>query len=187
MLCLGYRLDLMRRFLGPRWSPCHVTLAGGGRDGRTALADVLGCEVGLGSTMTLVFPVALLEAPNPMGGGPISTLSDLAIADGGDIVRVVEATIALDLLDAIPSLDRIADRLELLRRDLQRRLAVHGASFQVLRQIAQARRAFDWLADPERSVTTIAQDLGYADPAHFTRAFRSWTRFGPQAWRKRAI
>lgn len=185
MLCLGYRLDLMRLFLGRRWTPCHVTLAGGILDGRRALAEVLGCAVALGPAMALVFPAALLEAPHPHLARGATFGDDGAIPDGDDLPRLAEAMIALDLLDGLPSLGRLARRLGLSSRDLQRRLAARDATFQALRQRVQARRATGWLLDPQRSVTAIAQDLGYPDPAHFTRAFRSWTGQSPRAWRKR--
>jgi hypothetical protein len=33
-------------------------------------------------------------------------------------------------------------------------------------------------------ITAIAAELGFANPAHFTRAFRSWTGQSPRDWRK---
>ncbi|MDE3831588.1 helix-turn-helix transcriptional regulator (plasmid) [Sinorhizobium meliloti WSM1022] len=39
------------------------------------------------------------------------------------------------------------------------------------------------LATPDSSISQIACQLGYTDPAHFTRAFMAWKGMSPRAWR----
>ena len=40
------------------------------------------------------------------------------------------------------------------------------------------------LADPGRKVIDVALELGYSDPAHFTRAFVRWTGIAPRDFRR---
>jgi AraC-like DNA-binding protein len=41
------------------------------------------------------------------------------------------------------------------------------------------------LGDPGRRVVDVALELGYSDPAHFTRAFVRWTGVAPRQFRQR--
>jgi hypothetical protein len=38
--------------------------------------------------------------------------------------------------------------------------------------------------DPTRKLIDIGQELGYDDPAHFSRAFRRWTGSAPRTYRE---
>jgi AraC-like DNA-binding protein len=48
----------------------------------------------------------------------------------------------------------------------------------------QARKR---LLEPTLTLTEIAAELGYADQAHFTRAFRRWTGESPSGYRRRRL
>jgi AraC-like DNA-binding protein len=69
-------------------------------------------------------------------------------------------------------------------RTLQRRLARAGVSYT--RLVAQARLdlAVRLLEDPRVKLIDVALELGYSDPAHFTRAFQRWTGAAPRAFRR---
>jgi AraC-like DNA-binding protein len=43
------------------------------------------------------------------------------------------------------------------------------------------------LADPQRSVTAIAADVGFDSVSSFTRAFRTFTDESPTAYRHRVL
>jgi AraC-like DNA-binding protein len=44
--------------------------------------------------------------------------------------------------------------------------------------------AVHWLITSNRSVETIAEDLGYTEARSFTRAFRAWTNQSPSEYKK---
>lgn len=95
------------------------------------------------------------------------------------VSRVVTKRIgsgSLDISDA-------AHELGLSRRTLQRRLAREGTSFREVVRLHRARIAESLLATGATSVTTIAHHVGYGDATAFSRAFRSWHKFSPRAFR----
>jgi AraC-like DNA-binding protein len=59
-----------------------------------------------------------------------------------------------------------------------------GVVPQVFRLEARARRAWNAIRTTRRSFTAIAYDLGFADPAHLTRAVRALTGAPPSHWRQ---
>jgi AraC-like DNA-binding protein len=83
-----------------------------------------------------------------------------------------------------PSLQTVAERLNMSTRTLRRRLREQGVGFMDLLHAARRRDALSLLSRPALEVAQIAQMLGYADPANFTRAFRQWTGATPSAWRE---
>ncbi|MDP2226290.1 MAG: AraC family transcriptional regulator [Moraxellaceae bacterium] len=82
-----------------------------------------------------------------------------------------------------PTPEVIARSLHLTPRTLRRRLRDEGSSYQALLEEARRRDSSELLARPELDIREISAWLGYADPANFTRAFRSWTGTTPSAWR----
>jgi AraC-like DNA-binding protein len=102
-------------------------------------------------------------------------------ADIGDLVQQIVTRL---LSEGHPDIHSVAGMLRLSTRTLQRRLSDEGLTFA--RVVVRAR--FDvaqrMLDDPARKVIDVALDLGYSDPAHFTRAFVRWTGLGPSAFRQ---
>src|ERR1700746_3018357 len=70
ILALGYMLDLLRRFAGPRWTPPQIEVIGPPIMGRVAVEEVLSCELSRGEVSAIVFPSELLELPNVRPGLP---------------------------------------------------------------------------------------------------------------------
>lgn len=83
-----------------------------------------------------------------------------------------------------PSPARLAEMLHMTPRTFRRRLQEQGLSYQQLIEEARQRDSRMLLARDDLEIRRIAELLGYADPANFTRAFRSWTGMSPRSWRK---
>ena len=73
--------------------------------------------------------------------------------------------------EPMPSLERLAEQLQMSSRTLHRRLESEGQRFRDLVNAARMSQAAQ-LLEKGWSVTEIAHRLGYADSANFTRAFR---------------
>lgn len=79
----------------------------------------------------------------------------------------------------------IARNLHLSERSLARRLQEEGVRYQDLVARVQAQRAKHLLSHSNHSITSIAEQLGYAEPASFSRAFLQWEKLTPLQWRQR--
>lgn len=89
------------------------------------------------------------------------------------------------MLSDSPSAGRLARRLKMSTRTLQRRLEERGTTFSRLVDAAREEQATQLLGDPALSAAEVAYRLGFTDPAAFTRAFKRWQGLTPSAFRKR--
>ncbi|MDA8781970.1 GlxA family transcriptional regulator [Porticoccaceae bacterium] len=82
------------------------------------------------------------------------------------------------------STDEIADRLSISKRQLERLfIADTGESLQKFYRKIRLSYGLWLLQNTQRSITDIAQECGFADTAHFSRAFRSVFEKRPTEYR----
>lgn len=79
----------------------------------------------------------------------------------------------------------LAELMRLGPRTLHRRLSAVGTSFSFELERLRRERAASLVELSDRSMTNIAMDLGFADSAVFSRAFRRWFGNTPSAVRRR--
>ncbi len=84
------------------------------------------------------------------------------------------------------SLEHIARVMRTSPRTLKRLLAAEGTSFSALVDAERRERALFLLRSPGASVKDVANRLGYANIANFTRAFHRWTGHTPSEHRFRS-
>jgi len=105
-----------------------------------------------------------------------------------DVVSArVARLIAEELQGGEPSLPKVARRMAMSPRTLQRRLELEATSFadvldQTRRHFAQA-----YLKEPNLALTEISYLLGFSEPSAFTRAFQRWYGVAPSQHRARAM
>lgn len=86
------------------------------------------------------------------------------------------------------SLEVLADKLKLSTRQTQRLLMeYYGKTFQQKKAEAKMSAAAILLSDKGRSITSIAEDLGYSSAEHFSSAFRKYYQISPREYRKQAL
>lgn len=84
------------------------------------------------------------------------------------------------------SLEDLAARLRLSPRQTQRLLLeFYGKTFQQKKAQARMSAAAILLAEPSRSITSIADALGYSSAEHFSTAFRRFYHVSPREYRKK--
>jgi AraC-like DNA-binding protein len=89
--------------------------------------------------------------------------------------------------DAGLDLETAAERMNVSRRTLIRRLKEAGTSFGKLLEAHRKERAAKLLANPAYTVTEVGYRLGYAEPANFARAFKRWFDTTPGRFRSARI
>lgn len=85
------------------------------------------------------------------------------------------------------TLEHAAADFGITPRTLQRRLKDLDISFLDLRAQVRMETARRMLVDSRLPVTRIAEQLGFSEPSAFTRAFRSYARQSPRAFRQAAL
>lgn len=118
----------------------------------------------------------------------VASLDAIAAEVGGApaIVGELRVWLVRRLADATPaSLAAAATDLGLSPRTLQRRLSEAGTSFEAELMGARLREAQRRLLDTDDALTTVALDVGFASPQHFSASFRRYAGETPSAWRAR--
>lgn len=84
-----------------------------------------------------------------------------------------------------PSLDEIAQLQYCSARTLARRLQDSDTSYKKLLEAERKNHSIYLLKNTHLSITDIADNLAYGEPANFVRAFKKWFGLTPTAWRKK--
>lgn len=169
----------------------EVRLAHENKRNRVLLESIFGAPVRYGQTSnSLHFDRSYLKARQLSSDALVYEVLTNAMktyyqqgAQNSSLVdRVVREIIHLDE-DEAQTAERVAERLAVSPRTLRRRLSDEGYSFNAARNLARERRAKYLLTHTTMPLTEIAIKLGYSELSSFIRAFRSWTKATPQAYR----
>lgn len=95
----------------------------------------------------------------------------------------VRETITYELTTG-PTLDRVAKRLGMSGRTLQRRLSEERLHFSALVEQVRRSKAIEGVENPKLFVSEVAAAIGYHDVQSFREAFVRWTGESPRAYRR---
>lgn len=152
------------------------------------------------------FRTAQLEFDQPSSGFAIDAAAMTLPVQGGDaalfafLEEHAQAALASrpksdDLVDKLrhvvrealkqgePNVERLATRMQLSGRTLQRRLSDLGTSFQEVLDQVRFDLARAYLKDARLDLSQVAYLLGYSELRAFDRAFRRWANVAPGEWR----
>ena len=141
----------------------------------------------------LWFPAEALHVPfagrDPVVRGYLETHAESLLAAlpaaAPPLLAQVREAIVVELATSSAELSRVAKRLAMSVRTLQRRLEESGTSYQETIDDVRWSMAQALLRDRARSIVDVAFELGYADLKGFYRAFKRWTQATPAEWRAR--
>ena len=103
------------------------------------------------------------------------------------VLASVRRTIAELMRDGDPKLSRVAKKMAMGTRTLQRRLKEYGVDFKELVQDTRQRFAVNYLKDRKNSLTEVAFLLGYSELSAFNRAFKRWTGTTPLDYQRKLL
>ncbi len=182
-------IDYVRLGAGPSWQPAKVRLQtpeAPGQDLRDALGDP---EIRVGQKFTaiavprgcLALPLRHRRTPGEAGDVEERLWHTAPATHFPDALRQVAGTLMKE--GTPPRVETMAEITGLSVRSLQRRLRQHGLTHIEITRQARYQAATRLLKNPDLRVTDIGVELGYADSAHFSRAFKRWAGVSPRQYR----
>lgn len=191
-LAVGTLHHIHRQLHGTRWQPLSVYFS------HPAPADISTHLRIFGHAMQfqrefagIILRASDLAAPNTIADPLLRPyahqfLDTIAPPTEVTMAARVRALIEVLLPTGHCSIVQVARSLGVDRRTVQRRLAASGETFSSLLNAARAELAERLVLNPRRSLTEIAEELGFSEPSAFSRWFRGQFGCSPSEWRSRS-
>lgn len=190
----GLLVRYVGRIVGPQWRPLSVTIERPPARGQDLHRRLLGRRISFAHQgNSIVFPAALLLLPiedaDPVVHRIARQLLDRLLAERGTSTDLITSA-REEIVWSLPSeegiqLDRLARRLGVSTRTLQRKLADAGTSFQGLVDDTRKMLARRYIEDRSLTLSEIAYKLGFGAPSAFTRASYRWFGESPGQVRRK--
>jgi AraC-like DNA-binding protein len=182
----------MRYLTDGRAVPVAVTLAVEASDDESVRTRLYGVQPTFAQPVfALAYAADLMDQPliksDPMLHATLRKIvAGMAVADNpaDDLELALRSRLRDALVDGDASAGRLARLLGLSERTLQRRLAAVGRSYGAVVEDFRREEAARLLRAGALPLVRVAERLGYAEQASFTRAFRRWYGTSPAAWRR---
>jgi AraC-like DNA-binding protein len=156
----------------------------------SAYERVFDCRVDFGApTNAVVFDRAVASLPLRVAPADVAFyLESLAAAASADLPRddaagAVSEVVRGSLAVGDPGLAKVARRLGVSQRTLQRRLLAEGLTYHGVVDRVRREAAVTLVASP-LPLALVGERVGYADAKAFRRAFRRWTGLSPAEFRR---
>jgi len=139
---------------------------------------------------SFTLPIDAVDKRLPIGNPHLAALSDqyiityLAELNKNNIVQRVKGAIIEMLPSGGVSVEKVAKRLNMSTRSLQRKLQVANTTFGKLLNEVRRTIAEHYIHDSNLSLMEIAFVLGYSEYSSFWRAYKLWTKASPSDIRK---
>jgi AraC-like DNA-binding protein len=184
-------VQIVRAFAGPTWQPQEMAFTSHTPLGRFASEQFPNTRFLTGQQSAWIsVPRELLTLP-PRGkllaaGAPSASGSEQATGaePKPDLPASLKQVLAAYLPDGYPPIELAAEIAGTSVRTLQRRLDKSQVTYSDLIQQARFEAASKLLCDTDTKAIDIAYEVGYADPSHFTRAFRRIAAMSPREYRR---
>ena len=188
-LALGALFRMGSALLGPGLNPISIHFTHAAPADTQVHRRIFRCPVYFGAEFNgIVCHVRELDRPNPdadpaMARYAEQLMQSLPGPSGRSIVHEVRKAIYLLLPMGRATTQQIADGLGLNVRALQRQLEAAGGVFSDLVSEVRRELVVRYMNNPDYSLATISELLGYSVPSSFTRWFIAQFGMTPLRWR----
>jgi AraC-like DNA-binding protein len=188
-LAIGVVYRLFRAVLGGRWRAQSVNFAHAAPPDLTVHRRVFGPIVEFNCDFNgLTCRRDDLDAPNPSADARLAQLAEqfvrtLPNADRRSFTQEVCKALYQLLPTGGSSIGKVAAKLGLNERTLQRRLIAEGADFRGLLEEVRRELTLRYLANDALPLTRVAGMVGYSQLSSFSRWFAEAFGTAPSAWR----
>lgn len=86
-------------------------------------------------------------------------------------------------IETMPLIEQVARYFHMSARNLRRRLKEENSSYQTIKDTLRQDHATKLLNNKDLAINQIAREVGFNEPAGFTRAFKQWTGQTPKQYR----
>jgi AraC-like DNA-binding protein len=184
-------IAIVRSFAGQTWAPEEIGFRADIPLGSFASEQFPHVHFVAGQdTAYITVPLELLSRPPlvpavPMNGDNTPDLEAATHAESAhEFPASLKRVLAPYLGDGYPEVHLAAELAGTSVRTLQRRLRQYNTSYSELIQQTRFAIASKLLRHTDERIADIAFELGYQDPAHFTRAFRQLSGVSPSEYRR---
>ena len=179
-------IHIVRQFAGANWIPKVIAFEANYTPGIEVQSHWPNTRFMSGQRASWIeVPLQFLSHPNPMDVVPSNFPETERQPFGNDVVSILRLTLPSYLDEGGPALAQVAEMIGVSVRSLQRKLSLAGLTYSSLLEQVRFNNAIKLLSDTENKIIDVAFASGYADPAHFTRAFRRISGVTPREFRDR--
>lgn len=185
LFALSGLLEIIRVYAGSDWTPSKIGLRLKHPPERVLREKLPQTKINVMQYNYIDVDAASLGSP------PV-----FRVQNNKNLLTQTDETSALDLRNSVrkllagyntqnpPGIELIAEFSSISVRTLQRRLSETGSNFRVLLNEAKYQSAICLLQSTTLPIADIAQQLGYGNPTHFSRAFARIAGVSPGIFRK---
>ncbi|OCK55394.1 helix-turn-helix transcriptional regulator [Bradyrhizobium sp. LMTR 3] len=179
-------MHIVRQFAGANWTPAVIAFEAIYTPSIEVQSYWPSTRFLSGQTASWIeVPLQLLSLPNLADAASSKASENEPQSFGKDIVGVLKLSLPSYLDEGGPTIIQAAEMIGLSVRSLQRKLSLAGLTYSGLLEQVRFNNAIKLLSDTESKIIDVAFSSGYADPAHFTRAFRRIAGCTPRQFRDR--
>lgn len=189
---MSVMIRLCRALYGPDFRAAKVSFRRPAPPDYTVFEKVFKAPLEFGCDETAIYVNShTLDTPLPSANAELARHNDqiltryLAHFERENVTNRVHAALVELLPQGEPSQERIAERLHMSLRNLQRKLQADGTSYKDILNKTRHELALSYMADSRYSISEITYLLGFSDTSSFTRAFRRWTDQSPTEYRQK--